>query len=245
MSKIHEKIMRTDFAKSLKKLFILALCVMLLGGGLSAAMLRTQIGDVVSNINQWRQLKENRKQNNENENQDYEGKEWKGENYDGNRKHNKDYARWNEREDRRGEDDFFDSMVLTKPTTAAVVTVGITIFFGYLFLFLFWLLIAAWMYQAAMRSGMSGLIWLAAGIIGNVYAAAVFLLVRSFIRTKCPSCGAFIPKKTQYCPKCGVAMNKRCENCGESSKYGNQFCHACGKQLYENNEKNEDNEKNE
>ena len=39
MPKIHEKMMQTDFAKKLKKLIILTVCVVLLGGGVSTAML--------------------------------------------------------------------------------------------------------------------------------------------------------------------------------------------------------------
>lgn len=212
MSKIHEKIMKVQFAKSLKKLIILAVCVMLLGGGISAVMLRQQIGEVVSNAKQWEQKKEN-----------------DGENYEGDRRQ--------EGEGRhRGEDDFFENMVVTKPTTAAVITVGLTAFCGFLFLALFWLLIAAWLYQAAVRSGMNGLLWLAAGMIGNIYAAAMFLLIRSFIRIKCPACGVFLSAKVQHCPKCGAVIHETCADCGENCAPGDQFCHTCGKRLHEDNE---------
>lgn len=53
MTKIHEKIMRIDFAKSFKRLIILMVCVVLLGGGMSAAMLTPQIGETVSYARKW------------------------------------------------------------------------------------------------------------------------------------------------------------------------------------------------
>lgn len=236
MSKIHEKIMKTDFAKQLKKLIITAVCIMLIGGGISAVMLRQQIGEVVSNINQWEQLKESGTQNNVNEKQNKKDKRRYGE-YDDESRNWDESGYHYEREGRyRGEHDFFENMVVTTPTTEAFIAVGITIFCGFVFLLLFWILIAAWLYQAAVRSGMNGLLWLAAGLIGNVYAAVIFLLVRSFIRIKCPSCGAALPKKTEHCPQCGKAIREKCKNCGEICAAGDQFCRACGKKLHENSE---------
>ena len=48
MEKAKEKIMRTNFWKKLKRLVILSICVLLVGGSVSALSLRTQIGEAVS-----------------------------------------------------------------------------------------------------------------------------------------------------------------------------------------------------
>lgn len=53
MDKLRQKVMNADFYKCLKRLIALALCVVLLGGGLSAVMLRTQIGEVITGVQQW------------------------------------------------------------------------------------------------------------------------------------------------------------------------------------------------
>lgn len=58
MPKIHEKMMQTDFAKKLKKLIILTVCVALLGGGSSMAILAPQIREAVGNARQWEQDRE-------------------------------------------------------------------------------------------------------------------------------------------------------------------------------------------
>ena len=39
--------------KHLKQIIIAVLCVLLIGGGLSAVMLRTQIGEVVTTVQKW------------------------------------------------------------------------------------------------------------------------------------------------------------------------------------------------
>lgn len=48
MEKAKEKIMRTNFGRKLKRLVILSICILLLGGSVWALPLRTQIGETVS-----------------------------------------------------------------------------------------------------------------------------------------------------------------------------------------------------
>lgn len=234
MKKIHEKIMRTDFAKSLKKLIIFVVCVVLLGG-VSVAMLVPQIGEAVSGIRQWEQDgEENRgdgEQDEENRGDEEQNRKEFRENGEGDKELN---DREGKEGDGREECDFLKNVTISPPMVGAVITLGITVLCGFLSLFLFWLLVTAWLYQAAVRSGMNGLFWLAAGIAGNVFGAIVFLLVRSFIRVRCPSCGAFLPVKTQYCSGCGAAMYEKCTVCGEDCAVGDNFCCACGKKLHEN-----------
>lgn len=213
MSKIHEKVMKADFVKSLKRLIIFAVCVMLLGGGTSAVVLATQIGGAASAIRQREQDVE-----------EYRGDGQTVEEYHGDEEQaGKEY--------RGDEHDFLDNMTITGPVVGALITLGLTALLESLSLLMFWLLIAAWLYQAAVRSGMNGLLWLAVGLAGNVFGAAAFLLARSFTRIKCPSCGAFLPVKAQYCPKCGAALYEKCADCGEACAVDDTFCRACGKPL--------------
>ena len=55
MAKMTEMIMRTNFGKKLKQMVILSVCVFVLGGGASALLLRTQIGEAVSQAQTWEQ----------------------------------------------------------------------------------------------------------------------------------------------------------------------------------------------
>lgn len=223
MIKIHEKIMRADFAKRLKRLIIVAVCVLLLGGGISAAMLAPQVGEAASVIRQREQDEKEYRRDGEQD----------GEKYRENKEQDGDYDYHEGKEgDGWEEHDFLKDMTVTNQTVGGVIILGITVFCGFLFLFLYWVLVAAWLYQAAVCSGMNGLVWLAVGMAGNIFGVIAFLLVRSVIRVKCPSCGAFAPVKVQYCSKCGAAMYEKCADCGEGCAAGDKFCRACGKPLH-------------
>ena len=151
MKKIHEKIMRTDFAKSLKKLIIFAACVVLLGG-VSVAMLAPQIGEAVSGIRQWEQDGEENRGDGEQDgkkrgDEEQNRKEFR-ENGEGGKELN---DREGKEGDGREECDFLKNVTISMPTVGAVITLGITVLCGFLSLFLFWLLVAAWLYQAAIK----------------------------------------------------------------------------------------------
>jgi len=214
MLKIHEKIMQADFAKRLKKLIILLVCAAVLGGGLSMAVLDPQIREAISGARQWEQDREKRQERDDGES---------SRRGDGERRESDSGYRGD------GEHHFFDQMTITAPTPGALIAVGITGLLLMVFLFLYWLLVAAWLYQAAVLSDMNGVLWLTAGLVGNVFAAVLFGLVRSFIRVKCPSCGSYQRTETQYCTKCGAAFRKSCEGCGADCALDDKFCHACGK----------------
>lgn len=212
MAKMTEMIMRTNFGKKLKQMVILSVCVFVLGGGASALLLRTQIGEAVSQAQTWEQT-------------DWEeysgGYHWKEREGYGDR----EYTYFEERD--------FTELQFTEPTLAARIAVGIT---GAAYMLLgaaFWLLIAAWLYQAASRSDMNSLLWLLLGLAGNVFAALLFVVIRSFIRKKCPSCGQYQPIKTQWCTKCGAALEKKCPKCGADCGLNDTFCHACGAKIGE------------
>lgn len=231
MSKIHEKIMQTDFAKNLKKLVIIMVCTALVGGGLSAVMLRPQIREAADSARRWEQDGEKRYSS---EDGDSDRQDDDGDRRDDEEHRNGDSDRRDGREEHvRGEDDFFDHMAITKPSAGTLITVGITGLLMSVFMILFWLFVAAWLYQAAVLSDMDGLLWLIAGLIGNVFAAVIFLIFRNFTRIKCPSCGHFQQVKTQFCAKCGSALHKICVNCGASCGADDEFCHTCGKKLHE------------
>ena len=42
----------------------------------------------------------------------------------------------------------------------------------------YWLLTAAWLYRSAVNAGMNKSLWMILGLVGNLLAVAVFLIVR-------------------------------------------------------------------
>lgn len=145
MSKIHEKIMQTNFAKNLKKLVIIMVCTALVGGGLSAVMLGPQIREAADSTRRWEQDGEKRYSS---EDDDSDRQDDDGDRRDDEEHRNGDSARRDGREEHvRGEDDFFDHMAITKPSAGTLITVGITGLLMSVFMILFWLFVAAWLYR--------------------------------------------------------------------------------------------------
>lgn len=218
MEKFHQKIMNTNFTKKLKQWVILAICVVVLGGGLSVVMLREQITELFTYTDEWHQeLRQDRHAD-----RNYDGDDFNRAEQDMQRYESKDMF---------AEDIYMPDIEITEPSIPAKVTVSITGVLCGLVWLSFWLLIAAWLYQAATLSGMNGLLWLVLGLIGNIPAAVVFLVIRSFTRKKCSVCGKYQPAKTHYCTHCGAAFNKKCPDCGAICSNKENFCHSCGKEL--------------
>lgn len=218
MYKIHEKIMQTNFAKKLKKLVILLVCVTVLGGGLSIVLLAPQIREAAVSARQWEQDRERQHEKDDGESE-----------HRGDKEHRESDSGY--RDD--GEHDFLDHMTIVPLTPIALIIAAITGFLIWMIMLLLWLLIAAWLSQTAVLSDMNGTFWLIAGLLGNIFAAVLFWLVRSFIRVKCPSCGSFQHIEAQYCTKCGAALHESCESCGADCASDDKFCRSCGKKLHE------------
>lgn len=201
-----EKIMNANFKQLLKRWVIAALCVVLLGGGLSLVLLRPQISEAITAGREIHQQIEERHDTN-----DYEA--------DG--KHHGD---WHDRID-------FPERKISEPSTAAKVSVGITGALCVLFAVAFWLLIAAWLYQSAVLAGMNGLLWGVLGLCGNLFTMVLFWIIRAFTRQKCSSCGRWMDKGLSFCRNCGTKMQAVCPSCGAENPCGSHFCSSCGQKM--------------
>lgn len=208
MKNLREKIMAASFGKLLKGWIIAMLCAVLLGGGMSAALLAPQIGETITAVQTMRQQKD----------------QWE-----------RDFPRDGHYRREKHRKRFKAGDVLragvTRPSAAAVASLVVTALLGGLLVLALWLLAAAWLYQAAELSGMSGPLWGALGLCGNVFAAALFTIVRSFLRKKCPACGKWQDKKAAYCVACGNVLSRSCPECGAGCPADDRFCSACGVKL--------------
>lgn len=167
MKKLQEKIMTASFGRLLKRWIIAALCVALLGGGVSTVLLAPQIRETISVVQTIHQQKD----------------QWEHDNPGG------DHDREEGHRNRFEAEDVLRASI-SRPSAAAVVSMGVTALLCGLLALAFWLLVAAWLYQAAVLSAMSGPLWGVLGLVGNVFAVVLFVIVRSFLRRKCPACGA-------------------------------------------------------
>lgn len=200
--------MTASFGRLLKRWIIAALCVALLGGGISTVLLAPQIRETISVVQTIHQQKDQWKHDDPGDNHDRE---------EGHR-------------DRFDAEDVFRAGV-TRPSAVAVVSMSVTALLCGLLALAFWLLVAAWLYQAAALSAMSGSLWGVLGPLGNVFAVVFFVIVRSFLGRRCPACGRWQNREATYCSACGNAMGRKCPDCGAGCPTDARFCSACGARL--------------
>lgn len=209
--------MNMNFKRAAKRFVLAALLIVLLGGAAVGVTYRTQIQEVVTYHQTYSEGNESKTQ------------EAQGQTVGGNK--DNDFEREN---DRSGEHkfehaDFFDSAQMTEPSIGARIALGV---YGLLCLLIgvsYWLLITTWLYQAAEKCSMNGLLWAVLGIFFNLAAVLAFILLRSR-KAICLNCGQR-QNTAEYCRFCGTAMRLKCSECGAVADICDAYCSQCGKSL--------------
>ncbi len=215
MNKLQTKIMNMDSKKTAKRFILLSLIIIILGGALTGFMFRTQISEAITCHQTYENSRENRIQKDNEKNDRYNNQ------VDGKREH--DYE----------EADFFESGQFTRPTVGAQI-----VFFTYaalcaLIALSYWLLIMAWLYQAASKASMNRTLWTILGLFFNLAAVIAFLIVRS-LQMVCPICGTY-QKPAAFCRACGAPLQIKCSECGVLVDEKDIYCFCCGKRITHNN----------
>lgn len=208
--------MNMNFKKTAKRFILLSLAIVLLGGVLTGFMFRTQIGEAVTYHQTYEKSRENEyRKDNTNVRYDGENRE--------DRERGHDYE----------EPDFFDSGQFTRPAIGAQI-VGVTYAaLCTLIVLAYWLLIMAWLYQAASKAAMNRTLWTILGLFFNLAAVIAFLITRS-LQTVCLSCGAYQRAGT-FCRACGAPLQIKCAECGSLIDEKDNYCSHCGKQIKHDN----------
>ena len=215
MSRLKEKVMGINFSKLGRRFFIAVILFAVMGSVLSGVLLRTQIGEAIT-VHQTMEQTDDHQYEFADEQRNRNDAELDGE-------HKREYEH---------EQDWEDVLKhqLTPISTGTKVALASIFGIGIAFAAAYWLLVAAWLYQAAYRAKMKCELWLLAGLLGNVLAVLVFLLVRSFLRIQCSKCGSW-QQKNRCCTDCGAALEQECPSCHTVIHGKNRFCPNCGKQI--------------
>ena len=189
-----ERILQMKFRRLVKRLTILTICVVLLGGILSVVLLQPQITQITAAIQQAEQMDEFQKEHLH----DWEGGD--------------------------------DALGITEPTLPVK---GTLLAIGAIFCALFavwWLLAPVWLYRASKQAGMNVLLWPLLGLLWSLWGLLLFLVVRSFLRQRCGSCGTW-QRKASFCRTCGAKLRVTCPSCGTDCSPDDQYCSHCGAPL--------------
>lgn len=180
MNRLQEKILKLDFKKTAKAFAIIAVIVVIVGGIFSCLSLRPQMSEMAS-------LWENHEAFGSYE-QENGGAEKRGDMEDGEAqeflngeksdrlqpdKHALSTKRNYEREDA----ELFRK--ISEPSTAAYITVCTTVLLYAIIFTVYWLLVAAWMYKAAITANMNRALWPILGLLLNWVAVLLFFIFRA------------------------------------------------------------------
>ena len=220
MNKLQRKILSTDFGKFAKRFIIIAVIIVLAGTLISGLMLRPQIEEAAS-LARTQQTESNvqdqQGNRNESDRQSMAGS------FNGNQRGVEGGKNF------RSHGAHFAFRSVSEPSLGAKISLGVFAILCILIAAVYWLAVAAWLYKRSSLAGMNVALWTILGLIGNVAAVAVFLILRGRM-AKCPACG-----KHQYggafCRYCGTAMELQCPNCGAKVSSRDLYCVNCGAKL--------------
>lgn len=213
MNKFQAKIMNMDFKKTIKRFILLSLIIVVLGGVLTGFMFRTQAGEAITYHQAYENSDENEIQKDNEEDSRYDG-----ENHEG-REQGHDYEG----------SGFFDLGQFTKPAIGAMITLFAYASLCALIVLAYWLLVTAWLYQAASKAAMNRTLWTILGLFFNLAAVIAFLIMRS-LQTVCPNCGTY-QKSGKFCHACGAPLQIKCTGCGALAGEKDIYCSHCGKRM--------------
>ena len=262
MNKIQDKIVQADFKKIARRFIVAAIVFVVAGAAAGGLLLKPQIQDaytlhqnkdkIVAEVQAAADAKAASQAQNTDQVQAQDQTQTSDQAQKADKasasdqkadKHKKggDHEKDQHKEDREGGDNEKDHEVdweeickdqITPPSTGAFVGLGILGAIGLAFGIVYWLLIAAWLYQAATKAKMNRIVWCIAGLICNLAAVVVFLIVRSIVRITCGNCGT-VQKRQEFCSHCGAVLERKCDVCMSKLGPDDEFCGRCGKQCGE------------
>lgn len=95
------------------------------------------------------------------------------------------------------------------------------------FFMLYWVLVALFIYQNALKSKLNPYIWGGITLLTNIAGVIVYYIYKQNNKT-CIKCGTVQNKYNSYCINCGTKLNETCSKCGTVIKSKANFCGKCG-----------------
>lgn len=232
MNQLEEKILQADFGKIAKKFIVVLLGYLVLAGAIGGLLLQTQIGEFIDfKTAIWEQrTQEGISPWEGHHNLKLQFEEKVAENPELARHGNEHRFIKAEMAHQRLQDKIeFHKAMTPVPYESQVVLGGLGAIGGAI-LVVGWALVAAWLYQAAVMAGMGrgALCFAVLSLFSVVAGVVVFLVIRSIIRVKCPQCGRWQKRDTNYCIECGASMEDRCRTCHSRLDHFHRFCPTCG-----------------
>lgn len=99
-----------------------------------------------------------------------------------------------------------------------------------MFFMLYWIIVALWMYQDAMKCMLPKAYWGLIGLFTNIVGLIVYKVYKIF-GSICPNCGKYHTSANVFCTSCGTKIGQTCGKCGFRIHSGDKYCGKCGSKI--------------
>ena len=99
------------------------------------------------------------------------------------------------------------------------------------FFMIYWVLLALYIYQNALKSKLNPYLWGGITLITNIAGVIIYIIYKQNQNT-CFKCGASQDKSHIYCTYCGTKLNETCHTCGSVLNKNDKYCAKCGEKQY-------------
>lgn len=122
--------------------------------------------------------------------------------------------------------------IISSPTAVAggALTLKLIAVVGILFFMVYWVLLALWAYQNALKAKLYPLFWGIIVLLTNIAGVIVYQIYKHANAT-CPVCGASQSKLHLFCTSCGAKLGETCKVCGAHLEKKDVFCPGCGRKV--------------
>ena len=103
-----------------------------------------------------------------------------------------------------------------------------------LFLMLYWVLVAFWVFTDSRKSKINPLLWGVIALCTNIAGLFIYLIYKQNSQI-CHQCGALQSKENIHCTHCGTKLNRTCMFCDSIVNEEDSYCSHCGSQIINKN----------
>ena len=92
---------------------------------------------------------------------------------------------------------------------------------------IYWVIIALWVYQNALKSGLYAPVWGIVTLFTNIGGVMIYVIYKN-INGICAFCGTVQSKTNLFCVHCGKRIGISCAECGHTLNERDDYCPECG-----------------
>lgn len=98
------------------------------------------------------------------------------------------------------------------------------------FFMIYWILVALYIYQNALKSKLNPYLWGGLTLLTNLAGVLIYIIYKQNNKT-CFKCETVQSRNNVYCISCGTKLNETCKKCGTIINGQDKYCSKCGEKI--------------